>query len=89
MEFWWQWNIKDFIFDSGELSLYFLYMFYDRCFLCVGFWSCHENFRSTDSRRKELLTVAENLHLSALALSQEAFGEKNVQTAKHYGNLGR
>merc|ERR1712223_292380 len=32
---------------------------------------------------------AEKLHLSAVTLSTKAFGEKNVQTAKHYGNLGR
>lgn len=25
----------------------------------------------------------------ALALAKKAFGEENVQTAKHYGNLGR
>lgn len=36
-----------------------------------------------------LLNEAESLHLSALHLSLEEFGEKNVQTAKHYGNLGR
>lgn len=38
---------------------------------------------------RELLTEAEQLHKSALALSHTAFGENNVQTAKHYGNLGR
>lgn len=36
-----------------------------------------------------LLIEAEHLHKSALALSHSAFGEHNVQTAKHYGNLGR
>ena len=36
-----------------------------------------------------LLRRAEDLHLSALALAVGAFGEMNVQTAKHYGNLGR
>lgn len=36
-----------------------------------------------------LLFEAEQLHKSALALSRAAFGENNVQTAKHYGNLGR
>ena len=36
-----------------------------------------------------LLQRAEELHLSALSLAVEAFGEMNVQTAKHYGNLGR
>ncbi|CAG9773685.1 unnamed protein product [Ceutorhynchus assimilis] len=35
------------------------------------------------------LDVAEELHITAWRLSQSAFGEKNVQTAKHYGNLGR
>ena len=29
------------------------------------------------------------LHQNALQLSVEAFGINNVQTAKHYGNLGR
>ncbi len=32
---------------------------------------------------------AEKLHQQALAVSIKAFGEKNVQTSKHYGNLGR
>merc|ERR1711997_832224 len=36
-----------------------------------------------------MLAHAEKLHLSAVNLSTKAFGEKNVQTAKHYGNLGR
>jgi tetratricopeptide (TPR) repeat protein len=36
-----------------------------------------------------LLKQSEELHQSALQLSLEAFGEVNVQTAKHYGNLGR
>lgn len=35
------------------------------------------------------LAQSEDLHKEALALSLKAFGEKNVQTAKHYGNLGR
>ncbi|XP_059617982.1 amyloid protein-binding protein 2 [Phlebotomus argentipes] len=38
---------------------------------------------------QELLHQSEVLHKSALELSLEAFGEINVQTAKHYGNLGR
>lgn len=38
---------------------------------------------------KGLLAQSEELHQSALHLSLEAFGEINVQTAKHYGNLGR
>lgn len=36
-----------------------------------------------------LLRQSEELHQSALTLSLHAFGEINVQTAKHYGNLGR
>ncbi|XP_018325828.1 amyloid protein-binding protein 2 isoform X2 [Agrilus planipennis] len=39
--------------------------------------------------QEELLAESERLHKSALALSHAAFGERNVQTAKHYGNLGR
>lgn len=38
---------------------------------------------------KGLLKESEELHRSALQLSLDAFGEINVQTAKHYGNLGR
>lgn len=38
---------------------------------------------------KSLLTEAEELHLFALRLATTSFGECNVQTAKHYGNLGR
>ncbi|XP_055586241.1 amyloid protein-binding protein 2 [Uranotaenia lowii] len=41
------------------------------------------------NRCKSLLEESELLHHSALNLSLEAFGEINVQTAKHYGNLGR
>lgn len=41
------------------------------------------------TRCKKLLEQSEELHRSALHLSLEAFGEINVQTAKHYGNLGR
>lgn len=37
----------------------------------------------------KLLKDAELLHKEALLLSHIAFGENNVQTAKHYGNLGR
>ena len=36
-----------------------------------------------------LLEEAQELHLSSLKLAMRAFGENNVQTAKHYGNLGR
>lgn len=38
---------------------------------------------------QQLLDKSEILHLSALELARTAFGERNVQTAKHYGNLGR
>lgn len=38
---------------------------------------------------QSLLLEAEKLHQSALKITIEAFGEVNVQTAKHYGNLGR
>ncbi|RZF36597.1 hypothetical protein LSTR_LSTR010708 [Laodelphax striatellus] len=36
-----------------------------------------------------LLIEAEDLHKNALKLSISVYGEYNVQTAKHYGNLGR
>ena len=42
-----------------------------------------------DTQDKVLLTKSEELHLFALNLSRRNFGENNVQTAKHYGNLGR
>uniref|UniRef100_A0AAJ7SMA9 Amyloid protein-binding protein 2 n=1 Tax=Petromyzon marinus TaxID=7757 RepID=A0AAJ7SMA9_PETMA len=45
---------------------------------------CHN--KETESR---LLQEAHELHLSSLHLAKKAFGEFNVQTAKHYGNLGR
>ncbi|KAJ8044165.1 Amyloid protein-binding protein 2 [Holothuria leucospilota] len=37
----------------------------------------------------KLLQEAHDLHSSSLNLAIKAFGEFNVQTAKHYGNLGR
>ncbi|XP_039248909.2 amyloid protein-binding protein 2-like [Styela clava] len=40
-------------------------------------------------QQKLLLDEAHVLHLQSLQLARKAFGEKNVQTAKHYGNLGR
>ena len=40
-------------------------------------------------KKKQRLESAEALHVSALSLATEAFGEMNIQTAKHYGNLGR
>lgn len=42
-----------------------------------------------DNKRDRLLNEAEELHLESLRLARNAFGESNVQTAKHYGNLGR
>ncbi|KAL0882831.1 hypothetical protein ABMA27_016371 [Loxostege sticticalis] len=42
-----------------------------------------------DMSEPSLLEESEALHKAALSLSMMAFGEKNVQTAKHYGNLGR
>ncbi|KAJ8403890.1 hypothetical protein AAFF_G00347580 [Aldrovandia affinis] len=45
---------------------------------------CHN--KETEER---LLQEAYELHLSSLQLAKNAFGELNVQTAKHHGNLGR
>ena len=42
-----------------------------------------------ESTRKRLLSEADDLHLQSLTLARNTFGESNVQTAKHYGNLGR
>ncbi|XP_064459247.1 amyloid protein-binding protein 2-like [Ornithodoros turicata] len=45
---------------------------------------------NTDKETEQrLLQEALELHTSALRLSCQAFGDMNVQTAKHYGNLGR
>ncbi|XP_072757625.1 amyloid protein-binding protein 2 [Anoplolepis gracilipes] len=44
---------------------------------------------SSPMSEQNLLRKSECLHLSALHLAKTAFGENNVQTAKHYGNLGR
>lgn len=41
------------------------------------------------AKSSEMLARAEELHLSAVKLTTSAFGEENVQSAKHYGNLGR
>ncbi len=41
------------------------------------------------SESLRMLKRSESLHLSALELAINAFGEVNVQTSKHYGNLGR
>ncbi|CAI9741525.1 protein-binding 2 [Octopus vulgaris] len=41
------------------------------------------------SVREPLLSEAKELHVQSLNLAINAFGESNVQTAKHYGNLGR
>lgn len=43
----------------------------------------------TNSLVDHLLPDAEQLHITALELSIKALGGNNVQTAKHYGNLGR
>lgn len=43
---------------------------------------------SKEAKEKNL-QEAQELHLQSLALARKAFGENNVQTAKHYGNLGR
>lgn len=44
---------------------------------------------SNQGVRRKLLYESEVLHTEALKLSRRSFGENNVQTAKHYGNLGR
>ena len=42
-----------------------------------------------DNKEKssQMLARAEQLHLSAVKLTTKAFGEKNVQSAKHYGKF--
>lgn len=39
--------------------------------------------------KNKLLKEAEELHLFALRMALDNFGERNVHTAKHHGNLGR
>ncbi|XP_043264373.1 amyloid protein-binding protein 2 isoform X1 [Colletes gigas] len=47
------------------------------------------NIASIPFSEHNLLVEAENLHIFALELAKKTYGERNVQTAKHYGNLGR
>ena len=42
-----------------------------------------------DRSEKRMLIQAEEFHIFALKLTLNNFGEKNIQSAKHYGNLGR
>lgn len=44
---------------------------------------------SSKEERELKLKEVEKLHMSALSLALSAFGTMNVQTSKHYGNLGR
>lgn len=44
---------------------------------------------SVDGVSVKYYKEAEQLHMQALELSLKYFGENNVQTAKHYGNIGR
>lgn len=44
---------------------------------------------SSQQMQNDILKQSEALHQAALEISRRSFGEKNVQTAKHYGNLGR
>ena len=71
----------------------------------LSIWSCTGIFSTLffpalileeiaiDSHNKDveerLLQEAQDLHIASLTLAKKAFGESNVQTAKHYGNLGR
>ncbi|CAF0924276.1 unnamed protein product [Didymodactylos carnosus] len=41
------------------------------------------------SVKNQLLNEAHELHQFSLKLSLDIFGEENINTAKHYGNLGR
>lgn len=44
---------------------------------------------SSHQAQTDYLKQSESLHQAALEISRRSFGERNVQTAKHYGNLGR
>ena len=52
---------------------------------------CHIFYSSSQDpvSKNKLLKEAEELHLFALRMALDNFGERNVQTAKHHGNLGR
>lgn len=65
------------------MSLFFFFL-YSALILEEIAIDCHN--KETEQR---LLQEAHDLHLSSLQLAKKAFGEFNVQTAKHYGNLGR
>lgn len=66
---------------------------FSSCFCCLSFSALILEEIAIDSHDKtieeKLLADARELHLSSLMLARQAFGENNVQTAKHYGNLGR
>ncbi|KAL1132475.1 hypothetical protein AAG570_010430 [Ranatra chinensis] len=47
------------------------------------------NSSETLFKEAKLFAQAEKLHKDALRLGRLSFGENNVQTSKHYGNLGR
>ena len=75
---------------SLHLHYFILYILFN-CKFCLSALILEEI--AIDSHDKEdedrYLQEAQDLHLQSLALAKKAFGENNVQTAKHYGNLGR
>lgn len=45
--------------------------------------------RPDAAKKNELLKTAEDLHNSSSAICLKHLGMNNLQTAKHFGNLGR
>lgn len=70
--------------EHGNFACFFFPLLYSALILEEIAIDCHN--KETEQR---LLQEAHDLHLSSLQLAKKAFGEFNVQTAKHYGNLGR
>jgi hypothetical protein len=84
---------------GSQPFLRFIFLYGQYCTHCVRIQCFHFLFSalileeiaidSPDEASKRLLAEAQELHLTSLTLALKAFGENNVQTAKHYGNLGR
>lgn len=70
--------------EHSNFACFFFPLLYSALILEEIAIDCHN--KETEQR---LLQEAHDLHLSSLQLAKKAFGEFNVQTAKHYGNLGR
>ena len=92
-----QWNSEDIVYQLQKLLCTQNIKMRNSTFsnACINFFFSALILEeiAIDSHNKaieeRLLQEAQDLHLSSLALAKTHFGENNVQTAKHYGNLGR